>query len=68
MPSHISVLDLLWQGRLQIPVEEVRRCKRLRDTWVLQKVHKTGHRSGRVELELQWQDLLDVMKVDRPTG
>ena len=68
MPSHISVLDLSWQGRLQIPVKEVRRCKRLRDTWVLQKVHKTGHRSGRVELELQWQDLLDVMKVDRPTG
>lgn len=57
-----------WQGRLRIPIQEVRRCKRLRDSWVLQRVHKTGHRSGRVELELQWHDLLDAMNLDDMPG
>ena len=47
------------QGTLTIPLREIRRCRRLRDTWTLKRVHRTGHRSGRLELELIWGDLLD---------
>ena len=51
----------LWQGRLRIPMREVRRCRRIQDSWHLKKVHRTGNRSGYIELELTWHDLLDAM-------